>query len=389
MSLIKKLNQYNAGIPTYLHDIKWAAMRESPFRFYRATDFLFAADFEKLYKAKPKVRSWGCGDAHFENFGSYKGNDRQVYFDINDFDEALLGPPELEIARFLTSISVAAGQMNVAYVKLHKALHDVVQAYCNAVHSRKAMLLQAPVAEGEFKKFFAEMSSIDRGDFIKQRTTKKDGALLIKTDGHRYMELPEQEKQFLFEQLSTLLKVHPYFSELVFEDAAIRISGTGSLGLSRYAALFFSRKKGKHYLLDIKASRPSCNAQLIANKQPKFKNEAERIITAGYIMQYAPPAFMVAHKMDGQWYVIKELQPTADKMSIESFGNDFGKLASVAQEMAKLIAYSQLRSSGHLGASSADELVKFAGKKQWQKDIIEVSGVLAKKNEGYYKTFCK
>src|SRR5579872_1046149 len=103
-SVIKKINEYNAGTPPVLKDLKWNAMKESPFRFFRGTCHLFAQDFMRLYKNKSKVKSWICGDMHFENFGSFKGENRLVYFDLNDFDEAILASPEPEIARFLTSI---------------------------------------------------------------------------------------------------------------------------------------------------------------------------------------------------------------------------------------------------------------------------------------------
>ena len=389
MSLIKKINQYNAVIPAAIHDVKWEKMRQSPFDFYRATCFLFAADFAKLYTQKPKIKSWICGDAHLENFGSYKGQYRQVNFDITDFDEATLAYPEAEIARFLTSVVVAANQMNIAYVRLYKTLHDLMQTYTSSIIARKAKAMRAEVATGEIKMHFDQMSTIDRSDFIKERTIKEKGALLLKTDKGKYWKLDEKQKLELYESIAPLIKTQPFFSEMVFEDAAIRIAGMGSLGLNRYAALFFSKKKGKHYILDIKESRVSCNKIMTAVKQPKFKNEAERITSIGYLMQYDAPAFNVPYKIADKWYVIKELQPTEDKISIKSFQNDFGKLTDVANEMIKLIAYSHLRSSGHLGASNADELVKFAGKKQWQKEIIELSGILAKKNEQYYKTFCK
>ena len=59
----------------------------------------------------------------------------------------------------------------------------------------------------------------------------------------------------------------------------------------------------------------------------------------------------------------------------------------MTEEMAVLMAYSHLRSSGHLGASSGDELRKFVAKRPWQKEMIELSAELAKKNNRYYKEF--
>ena len=154
-SVIKRINAYNTGISTPLHDLKWKALKESPFRFYKGTCHLFAEDFVKLYKQKPKVKSWICGDLHFENFGSFKGENRLVYFDVNDFDEEILAGPEFEMARFLTSIIIIADHMKVAAIGLHKTLYDIMAAYTNTLISGKALMMEAAVAHGEFKKYFA------------------------------------------------------------------------------------------------------------------------------------------------------------------------------------------------------------------------------------------
>jgi len=387
-SAIKKIDQYNAGMPGPLHELKWNALKESPFRFYRGTCHLFAEDFVKLYKYKPKVRAWICGDLHFENFGSYKGENRLVYFDLNDFDEAILAGPEPEVARFLTSIIIAATQMKVAAIGLHKALHDIMVAYTATVLNGKALMLEAEVAHGRFREYFERLRTFDREAFIAKRTFKQKGALLLKQDDVHFMQLDDSRKARIYEGLSPLLG-SGRFAHFVFEDVAFRIAGTGSLGLERYGVLCFSKKKGKHYLIDVKETRESCYSKLIKVKQPRFRNDAERVNMAGYLMQFNSPAFSSSINIDGKWFVVKELQPLSDRMSLADFENDFGSLCAVAKEMAVLMAYSHIRSSGHLGSSTADDLRRFAEKKQWQKDIIELSGILAKKNAKYYREFTK
>ena len=387
-SATKRIYAYNAGIPAPLHEIKWNALKASPFRFYRGTCHLFAEDFVKQYKYKPKVKSWICGDLHIENFGSYKGENRLVYFDLNDFDEAILAGPEPEVTRFLTSIVIAAGQMKVAAISLHKTLHDVMEAYVTTMLSGKALMLEEEVAHGEFKKYFEHLNTFDRESFIAKRAYKHKGALLLKIDNEHFLPVTDAKKAKVYEGLKPLLE-SSRFDHFVFEDAAFRVAGTGSLGLERYCVLCFSKKKGKHYLIDIKQARPSCYSDLIKIKQPRFKNVAERINEVGYLMQFNCPAFKSTVQIDGKWFVVKELQLDADCMSLEDFGTDCGLLSEVAREMAVLMAYSQIRSSGHLGAATADELKRFAEKKQWQKDIIELSGDLARRNNKYYKEFTK
>jgi uncharacterized protein (DUF2252 family) len=387
-SFIKKINEYNTGISPELKELKWKALKESPFRFYRGTCHLFAEDFAKLYRHKPKVRSWICGDLHFENFGSYKGESRIVYFDLNDFDEAILASPETEVARFLTSVIIGADQMNAGAIGLHKLLHDIMEAYTTTLQKGKALMLEQEVAHGSFKKYFEHLNTFDRQAFIAKRTYKQKGALLLKIDNVHFMALDDVTKSKLYHGLTPLLE-SGRLEHMVFEDAAFRIAGTGSLGVERYCVLCYSKKKGKHYLIDVKEARKSSYTGLVNIKQPRFKNEADRVNRAGYMMQFNSPAFATTIKMEEQWYVVRELQLMADRMSIEEFGNDLGTFSAVTKEMGVLMAYAHLRSSGHLGASTADALMAFAEKKQWQKDIMEVSVALAKKNAKYYREFVK
>ena len=227
----------------------------------------------KLYKYKPKVKAWICGDLHFENFGSYKGENRLVYFDLNDFDESILAGPEPEITRFLTSIIIAATEMKVAAIGLHKALHDIMDAYVTTLVAGKALMLEEQVAHGAFKKYFEHLNTFDRQSFVAKRTYKDKGALLLKPDGQHFMALDADRKTEVYRGLSPLLDT-ARFQHLVFADAAFRLAGTGSLGLQRYCALCFNKKKGKHYLIDIKEARKSCFSGLIKTKQPRFRNEA-------------------------------------------------------------------------------------------------------------------
>jgi uncharacterized protein (DUF2252 family) len=385
-SVAKRISQYNSGMDVTLHNLKWNALKESPFRFYRGTCHLFAEDFVKLYKYKPKVKSWICGDLHFENFGSYKGENRLVYFDLNDFDEGILAGPEPEMARFLTSIIIAAGQMKVAAIGLHKTLHDILMVYTETIQKGKALMLEQEVARGEFKKYFERLNTIDRAVMIDKRTYKNKGALLLKVDNVHAAALDDERKIKIYASMSRLLK-NGRFEHLVYEDAVFRLAGTSSLGMERYCVLCFNKKKGKHYLIDIKEARSSCYKGVLKIRQPAFKNEAERVKMIGYTMQFNSPAFLSTVKIDNKWFLVRELQRAEDRMSIDDFDDDFGLLSEVAREMAVLIAYAHIRSSGHMGAATADDLARFVDKKQWQRDIVEISGELAKRNNKYYREF--
>ena len=81
-----QIRAFNAGRDPERLQRKYAAMRASPFTFLRGTCHLFYARMARggVQKAAPAV--WVFGELHLENFGSYKGVNRLVYFDIYDFD---------------------------------------------------------------------------------------------------------------------------------------------------------------------------------------------------------------------------------------------------------------------------------------------------------------
>jgi len=111
-NIVKEIIQFNQGRDERLLDLKYQAMRANPFSFFRGTCHLFYQDWPEHCSLNDAPLAWICGDLHLENFGSFKGDNRLVYFDLNDFDEAVLAPCTWEISRFLTSIFLAADNLS-------------------------------------------------------------------------------------------------------------------------------------------------------------------------------------------------------------------------------------------------------------------------------------
>src|SRR5476649_2614882 len=104
----QRIIDFNKPLLPHMVRLKYEAMIENAFRFYRGTCHIFYEDLSLIEKKFPKSPlAWICGDLHIENYGSYKGDNRLVYFDLNDFDEALLAPCIWELARMCTSIFIA------------------------------------------------------------------------------------------------------------------------------------------------------------------------------------------------------------------------------------------------------------------------------------------
>ena len=113
LAAVRQIQIFNAGREPERLAMKYRAMRASTFAFLRGSCHLFYDRLPRggVFKSAPAV--WVCGDLHLENFGSYKGDNRQVYFDVNDFDESALAPASWDLVRFLTSLQVGLDGMEI------------------------------------------------------------------------------------------------------------------------------------------------------------------------------------------------------------------------------------------------------------------------------------
>ena len=92
IDILSRIQAYNSNRDAERLAMKYRKMRADPFVFLRGTCHLFYERLAGLDIDLKAPATWVCGDLHLENFGSYKGDNRLAYFDINDFDEAALAP---------------------------------------------------------------------------------------------------------------------------------------------------------------------------------------------------------------------------------------------------------------------------------------------------------
>lgn len=80
MNIIRNIQSYNAGRDPERLVLKYRNMRTNPFVFLRGTCHLFYSRLPREQVLNDMPVTWVCGDLHIENFGSYKGDNRLVYF---------------------------------------------------------------------------------------------------------------------------------------------------------------------------------------------------------------------------------------------------------------------------------------------------------------------
>ncbi len=387
-NLIKSIKEFNSGRNPQLLNIKYKLMRDDIFHFYRATCHLFAEDNYAQIIINDAPLTWICGDLHLENFGSYKGNDRVVYFDMNDFDEAILAPFLWDVSRFLCSIIVAHKSL---FIKKEEAmiLADLVlKRYIKTISIAHIGMVEAETSTGLIHDMLDELKSRKRKEFIDKRTERVSGKLKLKIDGIKTLLINEDEKMLLKNVINTWgqSKSDKDFYEV--KDIAIRIAGTSSLGVERYVILVEGKGKDNHYLLDMKLAMPSSLLKFTKAKQPQWSNDAERVIEIQKRMQAVSPALLDTIKWNEKYFVLKELQPTEDKLDLSLMKGKVEKLQASLKSFADIIAWNQLRSANQQGSAGINELTDFVNKPDWQQPLLSFCSNYADVVKEDYKFFC-
>src|SRR5262249_29887516 len=124
------VDQAKTRVPE-LVPIRNGRMLVSPFTFYRGAALVMAADLATTPKSGLQAQL--CGDAHLSNFGAYASPERQLVFDVNDFDETLPGPFEWDVKRLAASIVVAGRENGFSAKQCRKLTRATVKSYRTAM----------------------------------------------------------------------------------------------------------------------------------------------------------------------------------------------------------------------------------------------------------------
>src|ERR1039457_3103934 len=166
INVVHEIKQFNAGRDPERMELKFRLMRETPFIFLRGTCHLFYA---RLRASGPFFKSptiWVRGDLHLENFGSYKGDNRLVYFDLNDFDEAALAPSSCDLVRFLTSVLTGAEAMHATSSESLGLCKAFLAAYSDALKIGKARWVERETAHGLVQQLLVSLRDRQRSVFL-------------------------------------------------------------------------------------------------------------------------------------------------------------------------------------------------------------------------------
>lgn len=369
-----RIMAFNAGRDPERLAIKLAKMRADPFVFLRGSCHLFYEALPDCAALAQAPATWICGDLHLENFGSYKGDNRQVYFDINDFDEAVLAPCTWDLVRFLASLRLGAASLAVKAAEAAALGRAYVDAYAAALADGKARWVERETADGLVRDLLDGLRERSRPSFLATRTELKGQRRRIRCDAVKALPASAAQRAAVTGGLQGFAdrQPHPEFFKVL--DVARRIAGTGSLGVERFIVLVEGKGSpdGNH-LLDLKLAQPSSLLPRLRVRQPAWATEAERVVALEQRLQAVPVAFLHALAIDGQPYVLRGLLPSEDRVALQNWNGKLRRLEKVVATMGQLTAWAHLRSGGRGGSAIADELVEFGRRSDWQNELLDAA----------------
>ncbi|RDK08913.1 DUF2252 domain-containing protein [Cupriavidus lacunae] len=351
---------------------KLATIAADPFAFFRGTNHLYAASLRDEAPLHDAPATYVCGDLHLENFGSFKGDNGLVYFDLNDFDDALVAPLTVDLIRVLSSVLVAAGQLGLSEANATRACEEMLSTYAAVLQTGKARWLERATAIGMVATLLTRVKRRRRGELLAERTTLRKGRRRLLCDGRHALPADKAGREHARAILAAYSRQSHHGHRFTADDAARRVAGIGSLGLERYVVLARDELGGMQRLIDVKRAAPSAWQDLPNRPQPRWGSDAKRVVAAQQIMQAASPALLSAVDMGKASYQVKSLQPTNDRVDLAQC-KGFAQLREVLVTMAHAAAWAHLRGCGHHAADRIEQLQAFAAGTRWRSGVLRLA----------------
>src|SRR5262249_49840771 len=128
-------------------------------------------------------------------------------------------------------------------------------------------------------------------------------------------------------------------------------------------------------------------APFLKLKQPEWANQAERAVAIQMRCQGIPPALLSAVVIEHQPFLLREMQPLADRLDLYRWNSKVSRLENVIHTMGQIVAWGQLRSGGRQGSAIADDLIAFGEKTEWREHVLAYAEKYAAQVEEDFKDF--
>jgi len=364
-------------------------MVQSPFAFFRGSAALMAADLAHTPGSGLKVHA--CGDAHLLNFGGFATHERNIIFDINDFDETLPAPWEWDLKRLAASVVVAGHHLRLSDNESARASIATVRSYREHMTDYASIrALEVWYDRIDIERVLKEMPSEEARERAEQRVEKTRSRNVPEHDYPKLVEhhgstprikdnpplifhptakqapaLKTGYREGLGAYCESLAEhVRVLFDRFHFCDLAIKAVGVGSVGTFCAVGLFLAADDDPIFLQVKKA-----NASVLEPYAGKslHHNHGQRVVVGQRVMQSATDIFLGwSRGLNERDFYVRQLRDMKISAIVED--RDFDMLRTYTRLCAWALARAHARSgdaamiSGYMGSSGRfdDAIGEFA-----------------------------
>jgi hypothetical protein len=354
--------------------IRHFRMAVSAWNYYRGAAAVMAADLASQPDSGLTVQL--CGDAHVLNFGLWATPERNLLFDLRDFDETLPGPFEWDVKRFAASIVVAARDNGLAPARAADAVTAGVGAYCRRIRRYATMpeldIWYSGIRVDSLIDYFepADRGRISvhiekkrerrtsQGAFAKL-TEMANGRPRITEDPPIRVTLSDAEQAELVDELLAGYRLtlqedrRILFDRFTEVDAVRQVVGVGSVGMQVYLVLLEGRLGVDPLFLQVKQAGPSVYE---AHTRPsRHDSHGARVISGKRLLQSATDIFVGWGSIGGKDYYVRQFR---DMKIIPTTALIAPRLAVFATACGETLARAHARTgdpvaiSGYIGKGS-------------------------------------
>jgi uncharacterized protein (DUF2252 family) len=354
--------------------VRYGRMLPSPFTFLRGSAGLMANDLASTPNSGIRVQA--CGDCHLLNFGLFATPERNLIFDINDFDETLPAPWEWDVKRLAVSFAVAARDFQLTEEEARAAAIESVRAYrvrlreCSRMSpldvwydrlDAQTIIDMAPNAKiRKIRKQLVAQAHQRIGGYLYPKISGEIGGrrrlidqppVLFHVSGENLDSIIQEAMAGYRSSLPDERRV--LFDRYSLEDIAIKAVGIGSVGTYCFVGLFFSAENHP-LLLQFKEACPSV-LEPHAGKS-RYENHGQRVVTGQRMMQAASDIFLGwLRGQGGRHFYVRQLRDM--KLSAPTDDASAERLMLYAELCGRILARAHAKSgdaaliSGYLGKS--------------------------------------
>ncbi len=364
---VDAIRRFNEGRKPELVRLKYRRMDANLFAFFRGTDHLFAAAWPGLAPVDPGPSILISGDLHLENFGAYRAEDGDFLFDINDFDEALVGPCSLDLIRCSTSILLAAQVWGLSPIQAMRMVLGYLDRYrrtiveeVNGCHIDRVSLADE---FGPIEDLLGDCSLGTQARLLDHVTRlDKSGARSIRRSDGKLPPIGKSKAAAVVEAVEGYGRSIGQEDAYKVVDVSARIAGIGSLGMPRYIALVEGDgSPDGNRLLDIKATGPSSLIGCTRAEQPAdWTDDARRVVDAQRQLQAKPTAVLDVVRVGADDFRLREMIPEENRASLDRLRRKPSKLRHAVEIAGRVTAWSQIRGARVEGEDRSGDLARWA-----------------------------